>query len=207
MKKISGKWWLVIAYAIVILLCIFASGCSPAKIRSKALDAYKASSKFPGDCADSFPPRIDTNYLPGIVVVDTFWYDKSKHPSWPVRGLPTWLPQKDTTGQNFKVIEIRTTVRDTLVLRVKDRAKEVELERQLTEQQEQAVAIIEDLKQQQKKELEKFLKGLDQVEKSGAKNAKRLATRTKQRNWLFFILLGAGLWQFRHLLIRLITKQ
>lgn len=69
-KSINGKWYLLLAYLLIIAFCIMAQGC---RIAEKAVSAYKNSPEFPNDCAASFPPTItkgssDTILMPGKII-------------------------------------------------------------------------------------------------------------------------------------------
>lgn len=68
----NGKFFYVLAAAFlaVFFFCIF--GCSPAKIGAKAVDDYKASSKFPNDCVLQFPPIVTE----GETKIDTIYGDE-----------------------------------------------------------------------------------------------------------------------------------
>lgn len=68
----KDKFFYILAAAFIALILFSLFGCSPAKIGAKAVNDYKASSKFPNDCALQFPPIVTE----GETKIDTIYGDE-----------------------------------------------------------------------------------------------------------------------------------
>ena len=183
----NNKWFyvLAIAYMAFLLFCIF--GCSPAKIGQAAVEKYKASSKFPSDCAAAFPvvvkegeEKIDTVESVEINCEDVV---RAYQEYWEFLGVEGEKERKILADSIAKLIargqkppsmtvkcppSIYKHTRDTII----DKAAETAALREL-EELKQAYAADTARRNEQYNNL-----------------SAKSSNRTKQRNTLFFINLG-----------------
>lgn len=115
---------------LCIILLMFLFSC-------KAVERYKASSKFPADCAKAFPIKTDTVRIPGRVdtlpgvVVDCDSVSAEYEAWWRARQLHTidtlWLEKFKPS----KVVKCPPSFRvvDTVVMTVENTAHKASLER------------------------------------------------------------------------------
>ena len=162
------KNFLIIAFAALLLFCIF--GC-------KAVEKYKASSAFPGDCADSFPVRIDTTFIEGKAVYDTvFSYDLQTI-------TDTVVNQQETIIYKDRVKTVTVT---------KTRIDTLRIDGELT-------ARIEQLN----REKDMYAKQITQLNEDLAESETKRKRNAKHRNWLIALVVGFTVFSFRHQIIKM----
>lgn len=167
---------LAIGAILFVLLILSLIGC---KVGEKAVNKYKESSEFPGDCADSFPVKTDSIYVEGGWVTDTIY-------NYDVQTLFDTVTQKiDTVIYKTKVInKLRV---DTIRLTKEDSARIKQL---LLENKE--------LKYMHSKEIETLYKYLAESERKRKRNG-------KQALFGWGIISLSGLYHFRHHLLSLFS--
>jgi predicted component of type VI protein secretion system len=100
---------LIIAALFFALLMFMLLGC---KTGEKAVRKYKASSEFPGDCADKFPVKIDTTFIEGKATYDTIWsYDTNTI-------TDTVINQQETTIYKDRIKTVTVTVKKVDTIQV-----------------------------------------------------------------------------------------
>jgi hypothetical protein len=160
------KNFLIIAFAALLLFCIF--GC-------KAVEKYKASSAFPGDCADSFPVRVDTTFIEGKAVYDTvFSYDLQTITDTVVNEQETVI-YRDI----IKTVTVRRT--DTIKLTKENTARVEQLNR----------------------EKDMYAKQITQLNEDLAESETKRKRNAKHRNWLIALVVGFTVFSFRHQIIKM----
>lgn len=127
----SPKAKLLIAYILLLAIAYFMSACGNSRKVQKAKDVLAANpAELAKLCADKFPAKETTIYLPGEVVRDTMYEFQELYV--PVECPPS---DKDTIIQ-WKVKNIRETVKETKVDTINkvtvDKAKEYALNAELS---------------------------------------------------------------------------
>ena len=158
---------------VLLYLLISLTGC---KVGEKAINKYKASSEFPADCDSAFPIKTDTTFLPGIAVHDT-----SIHVEYIDKPGKDYVIEKLTT----KTVTVTKRIRDTIKVTIESTAK------------------YESLKRLHDEFSENFVNKVAGLEAKNNQLQKRLATRTKQRNWGFGLIAAFIAFSFRHRIVKM----
>jgi len=167
MKKHWCYYSLMFGFILIMAGCLF--GC---KAGEKAVAKYKASSEFPKDCSDSFPITADTFLVEGKTIIDSAVHYEYVNVEVPGKD---YVIEKLTT-KTVTVTKYRT---DTIRVVKKDSAQIKHLNLVLLEQAENHIQRVAAL------------------EADNEKKAKKLDTRTGQRNWLAGILSIIAVYHFR----------
>ena len=167
-KYMKVNFKLILGTIFFILLIWSLVGC-------KAVEKYKASSAFPGDCADSFPVRIDTTFIEGKAVYDTvFSYDLQTITDTVVNEQETVI-YRDI----IKTVTVRRT--DTIKLTKENTARVDQLNR----------------------EKDMYAKQITQLNEDLAESETKRKRNAKHRNWLIALVVGFTLFSFRHQIIKM----
>ncbi len=192
LKKISGRWYLLAAYLLVILYCILATGC---RIGQKAVAAYKSGPDFPRDCANQFPPKVtpgktDTVTIQGHTVdcdsvqaaYEAWWKQKQTPPATPQQPAVQVPPaaQKRIPCPPSRIIRKTDTIISTA---------ELEACRRKADQQQTS-----------------FLQQSHDMQAQILELREQANTRTKQRNSLLIIIIAFVLGSYRKNITNFLTQ-
>lgn len=173
----------LIALVLLALIISGIAGCGAAKIKAGAIEDYKASSKFPKDCATEFPLIPDTIFTEGKVITDTVidyrYFDSTIQV---VNGTDT-VYATITIKEPVRTITVTKT--DTISKVVVDKRLVISLGRELQEADNACSANV------------------DRMNAKAEKDAAKIKKTTKQRNAGFLIATLAGIYIFRWQLISL----
>lgn len=161
---------IAIAIYLIMMMAMGLISCNGPKKAAKAVDNYKQSSAFAKDCADQFPAKETTTYLPGETKSDTLIHIEYIDREGPQRFV-------ETEKTVYKTITKSRT--DTIKVEVENTARAEAATRKLKEQEVISGIQIQELDQQ--------------LTKANTK----VKNRTKQRNVLAGIVGMVGLYVFR----------
>lgn len=131
----------------------------------KAVDKYKASPNFAQDCGDKFPPTVKETFIEGETVYDT---------------LPPIYVKVDCDT---------VTVRDTIT---NSRTVKVACPPQIIGYKTDTFLIERENTARLFAMQQAYMKDTADRNRKEAQLEKKLGNRTKQRSWLFWILLAIG---------------
>lgn len=173
---------LILIFAAILWFagCIF--GC-------KSVEKYKASPKFPQDCADKFPPKIVAG-KPDTITIQGITIDCDSVIA--ANGKDTVTLTNTVTVTNTVLQPNRVACPPQKIIKQIDTFI--------------STAALEACQRTLYEERAAYQKKIDKMQYDADSKDAKISTLTKQRNWLFFIILGYALYYFRHNIYKLIKR-
>jgi hypothetical protein len=170
---------LILIFAAILWFagCVF--GC-------KSVEKYKASPKFPQDCADKFPPKVISG-KPDTIIIQGITIDCDSVIA--------------ANGKDTVTLTNTVTVTNTVL-----QPNRVDCPPQKIIKQIDTVistAALEACQRTLYEERASYQRTIDKMQYDADRLHGKFSNRTKQRNWLFAIVAAAALYSQRHRILNL----